>query len=101
MSETLQGIGKQEMEHSLYRCPDFVIELPSSSDRLKDAKEKMERWIENGAALGWLIDPCQRRVFVYSRERKPTVSSADLLRGSGPVAGLTLNLSEVWNCYDT
>jgi Uma2 family endonuclease len=27
--------------------------------------EKMERWIENGAALGWLVDPYKQKVYVY------------------------------------
>jgi len=74
------------LEHFLYRCPDFVIELLSKSDRLKDAKEKMERWIENGAKLGWLVDPYKKRVFVYSRE-KVSVASGKFLQGSGPVEG--------------
>lgn len=36
-------------------CPDFVIELPSATDRLNRLKEKMEEYIANGAQLGWLI----------------------------------------------
>jgi Uma2 family endonuclease len=100
LPKTMKGIGKREMEHFLYRCPDFVIELLSKSDRLKDAKTKMEQWIENGATLGWLIDPYQRRVFVCTSSGKPTVVTGNSLHGSGPVAGFTLDLSEVWSCYD-
>ena len=53
-------------------CPDFVIELRSSSDRLSVLRRKMEEYIENGARLGWLIDPLDplRRVYVY----RPNVS---------------------------
>src|SRR5258706_12028961 len=32
-------------------CPDFVIELRSPSDSLKDVKEKMEEYISQGARL--------------------------------------------------
>ena len=46
-------------------CPDFVIELRSPSDRLDDLKEKMQEYIDNGARLGWLLDPISRRVYVY------------------------------------
>ena len=28
-------------------------------------QRKMERYIANGALLGWLIDPYHRRVYVY------------------------------------
>lgn len=46
-------------------CPDFVIELRSKSDRLKMLEEKMEEYLLNGAQLGWLIDPLQKRVHLY------------------------------------
>ena len=38
-------------------CPDFVIELRSSSDRIRGLHAKMEEYMENGIRLGWLIDP--------------------------------------------
>ncbi len=98
--ETMIGIGKREMGHFLYRCPDFVIELLSKSDRLNDAKAKMERWIENGASLGWLIDPYKRHVFVYAPEAKVATVSGESVVGSGPVAGFTLDVAEIWSCYE-
>lgn len=42
--------------------PDFVIELRSSSDLLKELKEKMSEYISNGVRLAWLIDPSKKRV---------------------------------------
>ena len=38
-------------------CPDFVLELRSSSDSLRNLQVKMVEYLENGARLGWLIDP--------------------------------------------
>src|SRR5581483_11810140 len=38
-------------------CPDFVIELLSPSDDLDETRAKLAEYIENGAKLGWLIDP--------------------------------------------
>jgi Uma2 family endonuclease len=46
-------------------CPDFVIELRSPSDRLKQLRAKMQEWIENGAHPGWLIDARNRTVTIY------------------------------------
>jgi Uma2 family endonuclease len=40
-------------------CPDFVVELRSSSDSLKSLQAKMREYIDNGALLGWLIDSQQ------------------------------------------
>lgn len=46
-------------------CPDFVIELRSASDRLQVLQDKMREYIANGAQLGWLIDPFEKKIHVY------------------------------------
>ncbi len=46
-------------------CPAFVAEIVSSTDTLPPLQRKMERYIANGARLGWLIDPYRRQVHVY------------------------------------
>ena len=46
-------------------CPAFVAEIVSGTDRLPPLQRKMERYIANGAQLGWLIDPYRRRVHLY------------------------------------
>ncbi|MGL6344161.1 MAG: Uma2 family endonuclease, partial [Waterburya sp.] len=43
-------------------CPDFVVELRSPSDNLKNLQDKMQEYIDNGASLGWLIDRTTRQV---------------------------------------
>jgi Uma2 family endonuclease len=100
LPETMKEVDKSAMEHFLYRCPDFVIELLSRSDRLSEAEAKMERWIENGAALGWLIDPYKRRVLVYAPGAGVATVSGESISGSGPINGFSLDLSEVWRCYE-
>ncbi len=46
-------------------CPAFVAEIMSGTDTLPPLLRKMERYMANGAQLGWLIDPYRRRVYVY------------------------------------
>ena len=46
-------------------CPAFIAEIMSGTDRLPPLQRKMERYVANGALLGWLIDPYRRRVYVY------------------------------------
>ncbi|MBO0722502.1 MAG: Uma2 family endonuclease, partial [Blastocatellia bacterium] len=46
-------------------CPDFVVELRSKSDRLKTLQDKMAEYLDNGAQLGWLIDPLEHKVHIY------------------------------------
>jgi Uma2 family endonuclease len=84
-----------------HHCPDFVIELLSSSDRLRKAQTKMNDWIANGAALAWLIDPYQRQVTVYAPNNEPRTLSGEAISGSGPVEGFSLDLAKVWRFYET
>ena len=52
-------------------CPDFVVELRSPSDSLSSLHDKMGEYRDNGARLGWLIDPPGRQVFVYRPDSPP------------------------------
>src|SRR5262245_47647416 len=78
-------------------CPDFVLELRSASDRLRDVQAKMQEYIANGARLGWLIDPEPRHVYVY-RPDMPV----ERLDGPASVSGdpvlpsFVLDLREIW-----
>jgi Uma2 family endonuclease len=96
----LRGLTKDDLTGFPYLCPDFVIELLSKSDSLPKAKEKMERWIENGAALGWLIDPYKQKVYVYEAGAEATVVSGKTVHGKGPVEGFILDLDELWRRYE-
>ncbi|TAD94342.1 MAG: Uma2 family endonuclease [Oscillatoriales cyanobacterium] len=46
-------------------CPDFVVELMSPSDSLKETQDKMKEYRDNGARLGWLINRKSRQVEIY------------------------------------
>ena len=81
-------------------CPDFVIELLSRSDPLAEIQDKMERWIANGAQLGWLIDPYQKKVFIYQPGLDVISFTGDILEGHGPVSGFNLDLVRIWRYYE-
>lgn len=57
-------------------CPEFVVEIRSKSDILKEVKEKMIEWIENGAALGWLIDVKTQKTHIYR-----AAGSVEIIKG--------------------
>jgi Uma2 family endonuclease len=96
----LAQVPPEELEGFPHLCPDFVIELRSRRDTLPAATQKMERWIENGAALAWLIDPYERRAHIYQPTTSHITDPISTLEGSGPVTGFTLDLAQVWHCYD-
>ena len=80
-------------------CPDFVIELRSSSDRLRVLRRKMEEYYENGVRLGWLIDPVDplRRVYVYRTGAEVEIlERPETLSGDPELPGFTLDLKPVW-----
>jgi Uma2 family endonuclease len=84
----------------LHLCPDFVIELKSSSDRLGKLKEKMREYMANGAQLGWLINPDNRSVIIYRPGVEPEVRrDIDSVAGEGPVATFTLDLTFIWKPF--
>ena len=78
-------------------CPDFVVELRSESDSLSELQEKMEEYVDNGAELGWLIDPLEKRVYIY----RPSIEvecldNPAMVSGDPVLAGFVFNPRELW-----
>jgi Uma2 family endonuclease len=71
--ERYNRLSEKDKEGFAPVCPDFVIELRSRTDQLKEAKQKMEEWIANGCRLAWLIDPVEEKAYVYRPGREPQV----------------------------
>ncbi|NEP51488.1 MAG: Uma2 family endonuclease [Moorea sp. SIO3C2] len=96
--ERWQALTPQQREKFAPICPDFVIELRSPSDSLKDLKNKMEEYRSNGARLGWLIDPNSCQVYIY----RPGVDVEQLdnpatVKGDESVVpGFVLKLDKIW-----
>ncbi len=78
-------------------CPDFVIELVSPSDSVKELGQKMQEYLDNGALLGWLIDPKTRQVEVYrSGHNQEIIQSPATLSGEDVLPGFILNLQLIY-----
>ncbi|MBR8830235.1 MAG: hypothetical protein N5P05_002896 [Chroococcopsis gigantea SAG 12.99] len=77
--------------------PDFVLELMSPNDRLKDVQEKMEEYQSNGVRLAWLIDRKARRVEIYRTGQEPEVlNEPQFLYGEDILPQFVLDLAVVW-----
>ena len=76
-------------------CPDFVAEVRSETDNLSDLQAKMVEWIENGALLGWLIDPKTQTSYIYRKDGSmEQVDGFDKkLSGEDVLKGFELDLS--------
>jgi len=58
----------------------------------------MREYINNGAILGWLIDPQQRRVEIYRVGKDVEVlENLAELSGEAVLTGFVVNLRRVWD----
>jgi Uma2 family endonuclease len=77
-------------------CPDFVAELRSPSDTLRDLRAKMREYCAQGARLGWLIDPYRKVVEVYRPARRVrTMRSPRSLSGEDVLPGFVLDVTQI------
>jgi Uma2 family endonuclease len=79
-------------------CPDFVLELRSPSDALVTVQAKMQEYLDSGARLGWLVDPIEKKVYIY-RPQAPVecLDNPQTISGDLVLPGFVLELGRVWN----
>ncbi len=78
-------------------CPDFAIELRSSSDTLRGLQDKMQEYIDNGALLGLLIDRKNRKVYIYRPNREPEIlDNPETVSGDPVLPGFVLQMAKIW-----
>ncbi len=93
----LATLSVEQRKRFLPLCPDFVIELRSETDSLSSLQAKMQEYLDNGAQLAWLIDPIQRRVYVYSPQAPVReLENPETISGEPVLPGFVLDLREVW-----
>jgi len=93
----LAALTSAQREKFIPLCPDFVVETRSPSDSFATLQAKMQEYSDNGARLGWLIDPIQRRVYIY-RPQSPVeiLDNPETLLGDPVLPGFALDLREMW-----
>jgi len=93
----LESLTREQKKKFPRICPDFIVELTSPSDRLRNVEKKMQEWVDNGALLGWLLDPDSRTAYIYRPGRSPEMlENPKRLDGEGSVAGFVLKLERIW-----
>lgn len=90
------ALTKDQQKEFSQICPDFVVELRSKTDRLSTVQEKMREYRDNGAKLGWLIDPKSRRVEIYRAGQDVEIlDNPTSLSGEDVLPGFVLNLEGI------
>jgi Uma2 family endonuclease len=79
-------------------CPNFVVELRSPTDRLATLRTKMKEYAANGAELGWLIDPRERKVHIFRPGLDPEVlENPQQVSGEPLLKGFVLDVQVLWD----
>lgn len=95
--ERWEALSEEQQEGFAPFCPDFVVELRSPRDSLSVLQDKMAEYLENGARLGWLIDPIDRRVYLYHPGQPvECLESPMTLSGDAVLPGFVFDVREIW-----
>jgi Uma2 family endonuclease len=94
--ERWEALSEKQKNSVTHICPDFVIELRSKTDRLRPLQNKMQEYIDNGAQLGWLIDPKEKKVHVYRPDTPIEIlDNPAEVSGEPLLPGFTLKLAGI------
>jgi Uma2 family endonuclease len=93
-----ERLSRQQRRRFAPICPDFVVELLSPTDALETLQIKLQEYMDNGAKLGWLIDPDTRQVYIY-RPQTPVeiLDQPTSLSGETILPNFEINLELIWN----
>ena len=87
----------EERDRPAPLCPDFVVELMSPTDRIKEVQNKMLEYMANGARLGFLIDRKTRQVHVYRPNQTPQILvNPATVSGDPELPGFILPLARIF-----
>jgi Uma2 family endonuclease len=76
--------------------PDLAIEVVSANDLYTDIQDKVDRYLNDGVKLIWIVDPHHSRITVYDAERYTILGENDKLTGGDVLTGLSIRLSELF-----
>ncbi|MGI2904185.1 Uma2 family endonuclease [Tolypothrix sp. VBCCA 56010] len=95
--ERWNALTQKQQTRFLPLCPDFVVELLSPTDSLRETQEKMREYRDNGARLGWLINRKSRQVEISRIGQEVEVLESPVsLSGEDVLPGFVLNLEAIW-----
>ncbi|MEQ8714367.1 MAG: Uma2 family endonuclease [Cyclobacteriaceae bacterium] len=96
-NERWKGLSEDQKEKFPPLAPDFIIEIRSRTDQIQTLQDKMKHWMDNGVSLGWLVDPVDKKVWIYSRGKvESTIDSFKCkISASKVVTGFELDLENL------
>ncbi|MYE05985.1 MAG: Uma2 family endonuclease [Chloroflexi bacterium] len=99
--ERLAAATREDVKGAMSFNPDFVVEIRSPSDRLRDQQTKMDIWMHYGVRLGWLVDLDACNVWIYRPDQDPQLLERPAtLHGEDVLVGLEVDCAEIWRLAD-
>ena len=99
--ERWDALSDEEQDKFARICPDFIIEL-IGGNRCSDKDEKytlpakMEKYLQNGVRLAWMIDPFNEQTTIFRPDQpQQTKPFAEVLTGDDVLPGFALQISEL------
>ncbi len=96
LKERWEALAPEDQQKFAPIVPDFVLELRSQDQSLHELHEKMAEYMDCGSRLGWLIDPQNRRTYVYSENGNiQTIKFEGHLSGYEVMPELKIRLTDI------
>lgn len=92
VTETEDWAGKP-----LLLVPDLTVEILCATDLFAEIQDRVERYLNDGVCVIWVVDGERRRVWVYERYRYSLLTEYDDLSGGDVMPGLSLSLIDLFS----
>jgi Uma2 family endonuclease len=76
--------------------PDLVVEIVSPNDLYSDIQARVDRYLADGVALVWVVDPGRAVVLTYAVGQYHTLGKDETLTGGDVLPGLAIPLKELF-----
>jgi Uma2 family endonuclease len=92
-----ERLENQPKDKVILIVPDFVVEYVSTFDSLKEAKQKMDFYMQSGILLGWLIVPKEQQTYIYRQnDEVSTKSFSEELTGEDILPNFSIVLADIF-----
>jgi Uma2 family endonuclease len=79
-------------------APDLAVEVVSHSDRYSDVTRKVQRYLQAGTRLVWVVRTDLKSVVVFAQDREPQeIGIDDALDGEDVIPDFRLPLTEIFD----
>jgi len=77
--------------------PDLVLETRSPGDTKREVAAKVQRWLDFGVRIAWVLDPASRTLAVHhAGGQVELLKESDTLTGGDVLPGFTFELAELF-----